>query len=174
MYPNNRPPLFSGLLQKTPLIKSAAASLLFSLFIDDSELRWVRCGAAQIERCSALSVSLTVRSADGTLRTLYCRCRSSERHGILSIRAAAARGTARLEVGARRPCCNWLVGGGGGLRRGGDHPRTEYWKALFLDNATRPSCAAPIYEPVPEAARCGRFGFFVSLDITETRGYKNR
>lgn len=130
------------------------------------------CGAARIERCSALSVSLTVRSADGTVRTAYCRCRGTERHGILSIRAAAC-GAARLEVGARRPCCNWLVGGGG-LRRGGDHPRTEYWKALFLDNATRPSCAARIYEPVPAAARCGRFGFFVSLDITETRGYKNR
>lgn len=55
----------------------------------------MRCGAARIERCSALSLSLTIRSADGTLRTLYCRCRSTERHGILSIRAAAARGAAR-------------------------------------------------------------------------------
>lgn len=53
------------------------------------------CGAARIERCSALSVSLTVRSADGTVRTAYCRCRGTERHGILSIRAAAACGAAR-------------------------------------------------------------------------------
>lgn len=126
------------------------------------------CGAARIERCSALSVSLTVRCV---LRTAAAA--AAVQSVTVSSLLERRRGAARLEVGARRPCCNWLVGGGG-LRRGGDHPRTEYWKALFLDNATRPSCAARIYEPVPEAARCGRFGFFVSLDITETRGYKNR
>lgn len=62
------------------------------------------CGAARIERCSALSVSLTVRCV---LRTAYCRCRcrcrGTERHGILSIRAAAC--------GAARRGSRWERGG---------------------------------------------------------------